>query len=352
MGGQVRKSITRRRARTGRSAAAAVALLAASVVVGCEAGAGRQDEPAPAENGASPGPAIRSVEGDLPAADGITLHYRVLGDAPDTVVVVHGGPGAGMNSVLLDFVPLTDNLTLIFYDQRGGGRSSLPDTTALGADAFVQDLEAVRSYFGLRRMRLLVHSFGAVLAARYAEAYPGRVDRIVLNGATGPVRAIAGRAAELAASRRSPTENTALMERMNAIRSALLEGRAADPVAACREYEALGRRRIQELGGEVAWQGTTCAAPPDAVRYYYHYTARLAPQGFGDWDFTSGLDSVTAPVLVVAGDSDSAEVAGDQAWADAYPSGRLLPVPGAGKAAIAERPDVVLPAVEEFLRGR
>jgi len=252
-----------------------------------------------------------SAEGMLPGAGGVSLHFRVLGNAPDTVDVVHGGPGAGMNSVLPDFAPLADSLTLVFYDQRGGGRSTLPaDTATLDAASFVEDLEAVRRHFDLPRMRFLPHSFGSVLVARYAEAYPDHVAHIVLHGVTGPVRRAAARAATAAAS--SP--DTARSRRAGELLGTLLDGSATDPVGVCREYESVGRQLVEARGDSGRWRGTTCDAPPDAVRYYYRYTAQLASQAFGDWDFTTGLKEVTAP-------------------------------------AIADRPDVVLPAVRAFLRG-
>ncbi|MFW6088722.1 MAG: alpha/beta fold hydrolase, partial [Gemmatimonadota bacterium] len=113
--------------------------------------------------------------GYLTGAEGGRLFFRVIGNSPDTVVVLHGGPGAGMNSVRPAFEPLADELSLIFFDQRGGGRSALPaDTSLLRASYFIEDLDSVRAHFGLERMNLLTHSFGAVLAAAYAREHPGR----------------------------------------------------------------------------------------------------------------------------------------------------------------------------------
>ncbi len=287
-------------------------------------------------------------EGYLPGAERAEIHYRVLGSGTDTAVMVHGGPGAGMQSVLPDWEPLADHLVLIFYDQRGGGHSTLPaDTSLLHARYFVADLEAVRRHFDLERLKLVTHSFGAVLAARYAQAYPERVERMVFHGATGPRRAEAARLAR--ASPMSP--DTAVSNRMDELLGSLLRGTAEDPVEACEEYEALGRRLAELRGEPVTWRGTTCAAPPQAVRYYYRYTAPLAPRTFGDWDFTTGLEDFSVPLLVVYGARDSASVPAQRAWADAVPRGRLLLVPEAGKGAVSERPDLVIPAISAFLRG-
>ena len=69
------------------------------------------------------------------------------------------------------------------------------------------------------------------------------------------------------------------------------------------------------------WQGNSCNAPPEAVSYYYHYTARIAPSSFGDWDFTEILASLTTPLLVIHGDIDSLAVLQQQAWQTRYRMG-------------------------------
>jgi len=317
-------------------------------------------------------------EGFLPGAEGARLHYRILGDRGDTIVVLHGGPGAGIGSVLQPFEPLGEHFTLVFYDQRGGGRSTLPaDTSLLHARYFVEDLEAVRRYVGLERMNLLTHSFGSIVAASYAEAHPERVRRMVFHGAVGPDRTEAARVARGESSDAggatagssgaegaeggeaprgdqgtalSDAERAALAARADTLLGNLLRGTAADPVAACREWEEIGLRLARARGEPPTWNGSTCEAPPDAVRYYYRHTAQFAPRTFGNWDFTDTLGHVDAPLLVIAGEEDSAALPGQRAWAAALPNGELLRVPATGKGAITHRPDAVIRAVRDFFR--
>jgi pimeloyl-ACP methyl ester carboxylesterase len=99
-------------------------------------------------------------------------------------------------------------------------------------------------------------------------------------------------------------------------------------------------------------KGTTCDMPVPALRYHYHYTARLAPQAFGEWDYTHSFREVTAPLLVIHGERDTHGLAMNRSWARAIPNGRLLVIPDAVRAAYAERPDAVFPAIDEFLDGR
>jgi proline iminopeptidase len=278
-------------------------------------------------------------------AGGAQIYYELVGSGDDTVVVVHGGPGAGINDTRPDLEPLAKDRVVIFYDQRGGGRSELPDTMLLGPAHYVGDLEAVRQHFGLEQMNLVAQSFGAIVVAEYLRAHPERVARMVFLAPTGPNRAetarFYGRAPE--------TSDTAGLRRQREIMHALMEGRAADPVTACREFEALDVRLHLMYAGR---KGTTCDMPVPALRYYYQYTARLGPQAFGKWDFTRSFREVTAPLLVIHGARDTLGLAMNRSWAKAIPNGRLLVIPEGVRAVYAERPEAVFPAIDEFLSGR
>jgi proline iminopeptidase len=293
---------------------------------------------------AQPGPVPR--EGFVAGADGVRLYYRVAGSGPDTVVALHGGPGVGHDDLALELEPLTQRHTVIYYDQRGGGRSGLPDTTLLGIDRFVEDLEAVRRHFGMERMTLLAHSFGPILAASYARAYPGRVERMVFVGAIGPRRADGNAFVQAQAQQR----DTARERRWRGIIRGFLAGTPQEAVEACRDYEAM-MREIAVAEGRTPGRGTSCDAPPEAVQYGFRYTSQITPRRLGDWDFTGALGHVQAPLLVITGERDETPVAGHAAWAAAVPNGRLLVIPGAGHGPHVEAPGVFFPAVDAFLAG-
>lgn len=293
-------------------------------------------------------PSLSVREGYLQGAGDVRLYYRMVGFAPDTIVAVHGGPGAGMNAFLPDLEPLAQSHTVIFYDQRGGGRSELPaDTSRLDAEFFVEDLEAVRQYFGLSRMKIVAHSFGAILVARYIQSHSKQVERLVFLGATGPKRTEAAKLAQ----KHFAAMDSATFKRYIELIQSLFDGTAANPIAACQEYENILTDLASKRGEPNNWRGTTCNSSPEAVAYYYRYTARRTPETFGDWDFTNAFGDIAAPLLVVYGSQDLLALPQQHAWAQAFPNGRILLVPKAGKGAIADRPDLVLPALESFFKG-
>lgn len=69
------------------------------------------------------------------------------------------------------------------WDQRGCGRSERSGPYSVAQT--VADLDAVRRHFGLERMALLGHSWGAQLALLYALEHPERVTRLVYVAGTG-----------------------------------------------------------------------------------------------------------------------------------------------------------------------
>jgi proline iminopeptidase len=285
------------------------------------------------------------AQGFVTGAEGAQIFYQVAGAGEDTVVVVHGGPGAGINDSRPDLEPLAKNRVVIFYDQRGGGRSELPDTTLLTPAHYVGDLEAVRAYFGLEQMSLVAQSFGAIVVAEYLRAHPHRVARMVFLVPTGPNR----KEASLFYGRTPVTSDTAALRLQRDVLRSLMDGRARDPIGACREYEALDKRLGLVFAGR---KGTTCDMAVPALRYHYQYTARLAPKAFGNWDFNQSFRGVRAPLLVIHGELDKDGLAMNRSWVRAIPNGRLLVIPEAVRAAYAERPDAVFPAIDEFLGGR
>jgi proline iminopeptidase len=114
--------------------------------------------------------------------NGVRLYTRRVGDGP-AVVVLHGGPGAHHDYLLPQYDRLAHRRTLLYYDQRGGGRSPVTRETPVGWREHVADLEALRDLWGLERVTLLGYSWGGLLAVLYALGHPDRVTRLALVSA-------------------------------------------------------------------------------------------------------------------------------------------------------------------------
>lgn len=121
--------------------------------------------------------------------NGVAHWYRIAGAAQGTIplVIVHGGPGG--NAYVYERLQgprLEKAWTVVYYDQRGGGRSAAPpDTADYGMPALVADLDALVGRLGHDRVNILGFSFGAELALEYALAHPEKVARLVLQSPNG-----------------------------------------------------------------------------------------------------------------------------------------------------------------------
>jgi proline iminopeptidase len=110
---------------------------------------------------------------------GVRLHTRRVGTDPP-VVVLHGGPGADYAYLLPQYDRLAHGRALLFYDQRGGGRSPVARDVPVGWQEHVADLEALRKHWAIDRLTLLGYSWGGLLAVLYALEHPDRVGRLAL----------------------------------------------------------------------------------------------------------------------------------------------------------------------------
>ena len=99
---------------------------------------------------------------------GASLYARAIGQGRP-VIVLHGGPDFDHRYFLPDLNRLADAFRLIYYDQRGRGRSAnnvRPEDVTLTSE--MDDLDKVRQHFRLEAPALLGHSWGALLVLEYA----------------------------------------------------------------------------------------------------------------------------------------------------------------------------------------
>ena len=112
------------------------------------------------------------------------IYCHVIGSG-EPIVIVHGGPGMEHTYFLPQLNSLANKYRLIFYDQRGSGRSPVDvDPSTMTMDQFVDDLDSIRSFFKMDKMNLMGHSFGGLIAMRYAVKFPDHLNRLILMNTT------------------------------------------------------------------------------------------------------------------------------------------------------------------------
>jgi proline iminopeptidase len=236
----------------------------------------------------------RVVDGKVNAED-VTLHMRSTGapSGADVLIAIHGGPGMSSDYMSSLEQLASDQLKVVMYDQRGTGRSSSPPPAATNytLTKYVADLEAVREATGRTKVHLFGHSWGGIVALRYATIHPERVQSLILTGSGAP-------------SRQQVEEGEMHMARARAS----LQDQGTIPDV------------IQNLNDVLPSYFSDPAFPIPEELQHLHYSPtaeRLTREALGRFDFTDQVGQLEHPVLVLFGKDDPFGVAMAEATRDA-----------------------------------
>lgn len=221
---------------------------------------------------------IPSVEIEIPAGD-VTLHARVAGDLDggDVLIAIHGGPG-NSSDYMISLEELTGNdLAVVTYDQRGVGRSTEP-SGGYSLLNYVEDLEAVRKATGVERVHLFGHSWGGVVALRYATVYPQNVISIILMGSGPPSMHAALSGHTIKARHISMLQKEEIIPENISSLEDLLPTYFSDPYFA--------------MPGELK------------NMYYSPNVEQSTWSALGNFDFTDEVRNINRPVLLLWGEDD------------------------------------------------
>jgi proline iminopeptidase len=121
---------------------------------------------------------------------GARIWYEVRGQGGGRpLVMVNGGPGFDHTYVLCSdaWDSIAGSRRVVFYDQRGNGRSGPLRTgqTCTLADQ-IADLEALRAQLRAPAIDLLGHSWGGYLVMAYASRHPDRVAHLLIVDSASP----------------------------------------------------------------------------------------------------------------------------------------------------------------------
>jgi proline iminopeptidase len=122
-------------------------------------------------------------EGYIPV-ENAGLYFREIGQG-QPIIVLHGGPDFDHNYLLPEMDRLSDTFRLIYFDQRGRGKSARHVRAAdVSIESEIDDLESLREYFQVETVAGLSHSWGGLLAMEYALRHPDCLSRLILMNTT------------------------------------------------------------------------------------------------------------------------------------------------------------------------
>jgi proline iminopeptidase len=113
------------------------------------------------------------------------LYVKTFGDPQNVpLVFLHGGPGYNCaNFEATTASPLAaEGFFVIMYDRRGEGRSPADGAQYTFEQTF-DDLNHILAGLNISRATLIGHSFGGIVATLYADAFPDRVESVILVSA-------------------------------------------------------------------------------------------------------------------------------------------------------------------------
>ncbi len=270
----------------------------------------------------------------------VPLYWCAYGpESAERVLVLHGGPGAHHDYLLPQFLELADTRRLIFYDQRGGGRSRTDDRAPITARTHVEDLALVLDELDLPRPTIIGYSWGALLALLYTIA--AEAD----DAMTSPQRLVLVNPAP--ASR----------EYRNAFEAEFSRRQQSPAIAALRTELASSGLREQDPDAyrqrqfEIGVSGYF-ADPARATNLTpFRVTGRVQQevwQSLGDFDLIPDLQRLTIPAVVIHGMQDPIPLASSEAIAAALdaPLHRLDP---SGHVPYVEQPGHLWRIIRTFL---
>ena len=114
-------------------------------------------------------------DGYVVVNDSLKLHYEFYGRGQDTVLI---SDIQWISQYIKDY---NGKLTLLVFDVRDRGKSSsLKSNVTISVQDNLEDVEAIRQHFKIRRVNLLGWSYMGAMAVLYASKYPGNVKSIAL----------------------------------------------------------------------------------------------------------------------------------------------------------------------------
>ncbi|UTM21757.1 alpha/beta fold hydrolase [Dyadobacter chenhuakuii] len=224
-------------------------------------------------------------------------------------------------------------------DQRGSGASGKSDNYHL--DRMVEDIEELRQNLNLKKMYLLAHSFGGIIAINYAKKYPQYVRGLILANATLHFL------------------NTATLQQQIAYADSLLQvpgGHKVIPkdsllpqffkVSAALRKKRMGYRfltddiktialmdKIDSLYPRIIDFGTDVVTKPEKYLEYYQ-------------DYSKMSSEIVLPTLIIAGEQDHA-VGVNHYKSFQFPSQKTVSIKG-GHLLYYENNHAFLKAIWEF----
>jgi 3-oxoadipate enol-lactonase len=253
--------------------------------------------------------------------DGTRIYWTEAGSGDPLLLIM----GLGYSHEMWHRVTpvVSQHFRTILFDNRGVGRSDLPDGP-YSINVMADDAAAVLDAAGIQRAHVFGISMGGMIAQEFALQYPARVDKLILGcTACGGPKAV----------RAEPEVNAVLMNRSKMPQEEAIQA----GIPYIYDTRTAGERIEEDL---VIRRRTF----PEARSY----TAQL--QGILAWNCYERLRNITAPTLVIHGETDRLVPPGNgQLIAETIPGAKFVLLPHASHIFTTDQLDLALSEILSFL---
>ena len=252
-----------------------------------------------------------------------------------TVIALHGGPGADHSLFKPVLRGVTEFAQVIYLDQRGSGRSGRGEPETWTWERWADDVIDFCDALEIADPVLLGTSSGGWVALTTAIRHPGRMGGLVLDSVMpGDV-----------------DERLDIMERLGGVEARGIARRYWDGEATDEIREAYAHVCVP-LYSQRSGQDTEAADRMHRIRWNPEVLEHFRQAIVGTFDPWPGLDRVTCPTMILAGEHDPvATVSAARRLAAELPGTRLHVLPGAGHGIFREDPARACALLQEFVMG-
>ena len=202
-----------------------------------------------------------------------------------TVFILHGGPGMDHTTMKPDFNPLAEIAQLVYYDHRGQGRSDTDKPENWNLDQWADDLRALIELLGVDNPIVLGLSFGGFVAQNYAIRHADKLHKLILAST------VARMLPERVFDAFQEFGGNEARETAEEFWSGPNEENTAKYMRDCLPLYTRTERDPEEAQRAI-WT-------PEVIEHF-------SKPGGENWtfDFRKGLEAITCPTLITAGDID------------------------------------------------
>ncbi len=280
----------------------------------------------------------------------VRLFYRAVGHGTP-VLFLHGGPGLPHGYLLPWMDPLAQSHRLIFFDQRGVGKSGKPEDGDYGVASIADDVDRLRRSLRLGKVHLFGFSWGGALALEVAIRYPESLRSLTVAEGFTNTDALSGRLQSWLAN--APRELRAVVERTE--REGLFTAEDRYPT----DYDdAVGKiypRNPERVPGSKPPPTFVEAVQNLAWDAYYAMWGRSGEfritGTLAGWDATSRFPRLEIPVLLLVSRFGMWTIDEAEALAKKCPEARVVMFEHSGHLMFADEPARFIEVMETFLRG-